>query len=147
MSIVIGLIDYNHNLIFIESSSLCSFFMNKEIIIQQIESLLRTLNFIQEEQSYVKYKLSNFLENIYGTVHLNWAEILHQEILNRETAIQLLKSDILKLQLQIVQKKVINNILDKGIIDVFKKMKQQVGYIETEFMRWKNVANENFEAV
>jgi hypothetical protein len=119
--------------------------MNKEIIIQEIESLIRTLNFIQEEQSFIKNKLSIFLEKVAELTILNWAEILHQEILNRETAIQLLKNDILKLQNQVIRKKVINNILDRQIIESFKKFKQQVIYFETEFITWKNITNEQFE--
>jgi hypothetical protein len=119
--------------------------MNKEIIIQEIESLIRTLNFIQEEQSFIKNKLSIFLEKVAELTILNWAEILHQEILNRETAIQLLKNDILKLQNQVIRKRVINNILDRQIIESFKKFKQQVIYFETEFITWKNITNEQFE--
>jgi hypothetical protein len=103
------------------------------------------LNFIQEEQSFIKNKLSIFLEKVAELTILNWAEILHQEILNRETAIQLLKNDILKLQNQVIRKRVINNILDRQIIESFKKFKQQVIYFETEFITWKNITNEQFE--
>jgi hypothetical protein len=78
---------------------------------------------------------------------LNWAEILHQEILNRETAIQLLKNDILKLQNQIFQQKVINQISDQLLIEAFKKIKLQVIYIETEFISWKNITNKQFESI
>ncbi len=119
--------------------------MNKEIIIQEIESLIRSLNFIQEELSFIKSKLSKFLEKVSESSILNWAELLHQEILNRETAIQLLKNDILKWQNQVIRKKAINNILELPIIDSFKKFKQQVIYFETEFMTWKNITNEQFE--
>ena len=121
--------------------------MNKEIIIQEIESLIRTLNFIQEEQSFIKRKLINFLEKVAEASILNWAELLHQEILNRETAIQLLKNDILKLQNQIIRKKTINHISDRLMINDFKKLKLQVIYIETEFITWKNNTNKQFESV
>ena len=121
--------------------------MNKEIIILEIDSLIRTLNFIQEEQLFIKRKISNFLENTLEFSILNWAEILHQEILNRETAIQLLKNDILKLQHLVIQKKVVNQISDQLLIEAFKKIKLQVIYIETEFITWKNIANKQFESV
>lgn len=120
--------------------------MNKEIIIQEIESLIRTLSFIQEEQTFIKRKLSNFLDKVIAADILNWAETLHQEILNRDTAIQLLKNDILKIQNLVSRKKIINNIIDRHIIEPFKKFKQQVIYIETEFVTWKNVTNEQFES-
>ena len=71
--------------------------MNKEIILQEIESLIRTMDFIQEEQAFIKKKLISFLENIVMKDAVVWAEDLSQEIINRETAIQLLKRDVLKL--------------------------------------------------
>lgn len=120
--------------------------MNKEIILQEIESLIRTLSFIQEEQTFIKRKLSIFLDKVIAADILNWAETLHQEILNRDTAIQLLKNDILKIQNLVSRKKFINNILDRHIVDPFKKFQQQVIYIETEFVTWKNITNEQFES-
>ena len=121
--------------------------MNKEIIILEIDSLIRTLNFIQEEQLFIKNKLSNFLENTLEFPILNWAEKLHQEILNRESAIQLLKKDILKLQNQVFRKNVINHISDQLMMEAFKKFKLQVIYIETEFITWKNISNKQFDSV
>lgn len=119
--------------------------MNKEIMLQEIDSLNRTLDFVQEEQSFIKRKLSSFLDNIVLNESLIWAETLHQEILNRETAIQLLKSDIAKITLQVKIKRSVNNIMDPTIVEVFKKYKQQVGYIETEFLSWKHTTNDKFE--
>ena len=119
--------------------------MNKEIIIQEIESLSRTLDFIQEEQTFIKRKLSDFLEQTVVNDVLAWAEVLHQEILNRETAIQLLKGDIRKLK-TMLKKRTFNNEIEVEIVVSFKKYKQQVGYIESEFITWKHLANEQFEA-
>ena len=120
--------------------------MNKEVFLQELASVIRTLNFIQEEQTYIKSKLSNFLDNVVDSDELNWAESLHHEILNRETAVQLLRNDILKIKSQVVQKRFLNNMLDRQIIDSFNKHKQQVVYIETEFVAWKKITNEQFES-
>ena len=120
--------------------------MNKEIILQEIESLIRTMDFIQEEQSFIKRKLSSLLENMVMSDILAWAEELHQEILNRETAIQLLKGDVVTLRNQVKVKRSVNNIVDPNTVADYKKYKQQVGYIETEFFTWKNIANEKFES-
>jgi hypothetical protein len=119
--------------------------MNKEIIIQEIDSLNRTLDFVQEEQSFIKRKLSGYLENELLSEALLWAELLHQEILNRETAIQLLKKDILNLKNKIKSKQNLSNIIDPSVVGLYKKHKQQVGYIEKEFLLWKNSTNEKFE--
>jgi hypothetical protein len=75
-----------------------------------------------------------------------WAETLHQEILNREAAIQLLKNDISKMALELKTKRFVNNMLDAKIVAEFKKYKQQVGYIEIQFLSWKQAANEKFES-
>ncbi len=119
--------------------------MNKEIMAQEIESLIRTLDFIQEEQTFIKRKLSDFLDQMVLNDALAWAEVLHQEILNRETAIQLLKGDISKLK-SMLKKRTINNEVEPENVVLFKKYKQQVGYIESEFITWKHLANEQFEA-
>jgi len=120
--------------------------MNKDNIIQEIDSLNRTLEFIQEEQSFIKSKLSSFLDKVVLTDSLLWAETLHQEILNRESAIQLLKNDISKLSLELKTKYFSNNIIDTLLLAEFKKYKQQVGYIEIQFLESKQSANEKFES-
>jgi hypothetical protein len=119
--------------------------MNKEIMSQELESLIRTLDFIQEEQTFIKRKLSSLLENIVVSDVLIWAEVLHQEILNRETALQMLKNDILIFRNQLKTIKLAGNIIDSNSVLVFKKYKEQVGYIEGEFFTWKHVTNEKFE--
>ncbi len=120
--------------------------MNKESIIQEIDSLNRTLDFIQEEQSFIKSKLGSFLDKMVLTDSLIWAETLHQEILNREAAIQMLKNDISKTALILKTRRFVNNMIDEKMMDEFKKYKQQVGYIEIQFLAWKQAANEKFES-
>jgi hypothetical protein len=119
--------------------------MNKEVIYQEIESLIRTLDFIQEEQSFINRKLSSLLDNLVLNDVIVWAETLSQEILNRETAIHLLRNDILTLRNQVKAKRSINNIIDPITASDYKKYKQQVGYIEAEFFAWKQNFNEKFE--
>lgn len=120
--------------------------MNKDILTQEIESLIRTLDFIQEEQSFIKRKLSSLLDQVFVSDILAWAESLHQEILNRETAMQLLKIDILGFRNQVKAVKSANNNIDPSLVITFKKYKQQVSYLEAEFFTWKNVSNEKFES-
>jgi hypothetical protein len=77
---------------------------------------------------------------------IRWLQYHNWEILNRETAIQLLKNDISKMALELKTKRIVNNNVDTSIVTFFKKYKQQVGYIETEFLTWKQTANQKFEA-
>ena len=119
--------------------------MNKEIILQELESMIRTLDFIQEEQSFIKRKLSSLLDQYVMIDVVAWAEELHQEILNREAAIQLLMGDTISLRNQMRAKSSINNLNESSKVTLFKKYKQQVGYIEAEFYKWKSAANEKFD--
>jgi len=119
--------------------------MNKEIVLQEIESLIRSLDFIQEEQAFVKRKLSSLLENMVMHDFIEWAEDLQLQIINRETAIKLLKSDINFLRNKAKLTKSINNIVEASLVMDFKKFKQQVVYLEIQFMTWKNDVNERFD--
>jgi hypothetical protein len=119
--------------------------MNKEILMQEIESLVRTIDFIQEEQSFIKHKLSSLLEKRVMENVVAWAEVLHQEIFNRETAIHLLKSDIALMRNQLILIRSANDTLHPQMVLNYKKYKLQVGYLESEFLTWKLVTNENFD--
>ncbi|MEN9697272.1 MAG: hypothetical protein RLZ56_693 [Bacteroidota bacterium] len=121
--------------------------MNKEIMLQEIESMVRILDFIQDEQSFIKRKLSSLLEQLVLLEVVAWAEDLHQEILNRETAIQLLKGDVLTLRNLLKGKRFVDNVVDPNLIVNYKQYKLQVGYIEAEFITWKHSTNEKFEEV
>lgn len=120
--------------------------MNKEIVLQEIESLARSLDFIQEEQAFIKRKLSSLLENMVMHDFIEWAEALQLQIINRETALKLLKGDIVLLRNKTKATKSVNNIVDAGVVLDYKKYKHQVVYLENEFMIWKNEVNEKFEA-
>ena len=79
--------------------------MNKEVLYMDLDGLLSTLDVVQEQQTAIKRKLSGILDNVVSTLFINWAEDIHQQILNREAAVQLLRKDIIALKKTIVQKK------------------------------------------
>ena len=120
--------------------------MNKEFITQEVESLIRSLDFIQEEQAFVKRKLSSLLENFVMNDFIIWAEELQLQILNREVAVRLLNNDILLLKKGVKASKSVNNIVEAKLVTEYKKYKQQVVYLENEFIAWKSDVNEKFEA-
>lgn len=112
--------------------------MNKEMIIKQLESMLRTLDFIKEEQAYIKGKLSILLEhNVIETV-VSWAEDLQQQILNRESAVQLLKNDIVSLDRLVKLQSPHSATIDNLLMAKLKKFKEQIVYLENNFMQWKH---------
>jgi hypothetical protein len=108
--------------------------------------LVRSLDFIQEEQAFIKRKLSSLLENIVLHDFIEWAEDLELQIINRETALKLLKGDIFILRNKAKATKSINNIVDASLVLDFKQYKRQVVYLENNFISWKNDVNERFEA-
>ncbi len=120
--------------------------MNKEFITQEVESLIRSLDFIQEEQAFVKRKLSSLLENFVINDFIIWAEELQLQILNREAAVRLLKLDVLQLKKGLKASKSANNIVEAKLVTEYKKYKLQVVYLENEFITWKSNVNEKFEA-
>ena len=120
--------------------------MNKKFITQEVESLIRSLDFIQEEQAFVKRKLSSLLENFVMNDFIIWAEDLQLQILNREAALRLLKNDILLLKKGVKASKSANNIVEAKLETEYKKYKLQVVYLKNEFITWKSNVNEKFEA-
>ena len=120
--------------------------MNKEFITQELESLIRSLDYIQEEQAFVKRKLSTLLENLVLNDFIIWAEDLQHQILNREAALRLLQNDILLLKKGVKASKSVNNIVEAKLVTEYKKYKLQVVYLENEFITWKSNVNDKFEA-
>ncbi|NBT08147.1 MAG: hypothetical protein EB092_05475 [Chitinophagia bacterium] len=120
--------------------------MNKEFITQEVESLIRSLDFIQEEQAFVKRKLIGLLENLVLNDFIIWSEDLQLQILNREVAVRLLKNDILLLKKGVKVSKSVNNLVEPKLVTEYKKYKSQVVYLENEFIAWKSDVNEKFEA-
>ena len=120
--------------------------MKKEFIIQELESLIRSLDFIQEEQAFIKRKLIGLLENLVLNDFIIWAEDLQLQILNREAALRLLKNDILILKKGVKASKSSNNMVEPKFETAYKKYKLQIVYLENEFIAWKSDVNEKFEA-
>ena len=118
--------------------------MNKEVIILELASLVRSLDFIQEGQAFIKTKLTDKLEEAQGLSMVNWAEDVNQQILNRELAIQLLKKDVQQLDrsLNLLSS---NKEIGEEKLEKFKKNKAQVAYLEQEFLLWKNNVNNYLE--
>jgi two-component SAPR family response regulator len=109
--------------------------MKKEFFIQELESLIRTLDFIQEEQAFIKRKLTNYIDTLAVAAHIAWAEDMQQQILNREAALQMIKKDISLLKAS-------------GIAEplLLKKDKQQVNYLENEFIHWKHEIDQQLDS-
>jgi len=58
--------------------------MNKEVLYMDLDGLLSTLDVVQEEQTAIKRKLSGLLDHLVPNHFIEWAEEIHQQILNRK---------------------------------------------------------------
>jgi hypothetical protein len=121
--------------------------MNKEVLYMDLDGLLSTLDVVQEQQTAIKRKLSGILDNVVSTLFINWAEDIHQQILNREAAVQLLRKDIIALKKTIVQKKSVIYFFDNQYVKMITKYKEQVGYLQNEFNIWSKATAEKFDSI
>jgi hypothetical protein len=121
--------------------------MNKELINKDLDGLLSTLNLIQEEQAAIKRKLIGLLDNMVSNQFIAWAEETHQQILNREAALQLLRKDIISLKKTIVQKKSIIYFFDNQYAKSITKYKEQIIYLDNEFKLWSKATIEKFSSI
>ena len=118
--------------------------MNKEVIILELASLIRSLDFMQEEQAFIKSKLTGKLDSTQDITMLNWVEDIQQQIINRELAIQLLKKDVQQLD-RIFNLNRVGGSINEDQMSQFKNDKEQVQYLEKEFFVWKNNVNHQLE--
>ena len=118
--------------------------MNKEVIILELASLIRSLDFMQEEQAFIKSKLTGKLDSTQDITMLNWVEDIQQQIINRELAIQLLKKDVQQLD-RIFNLNRVSVSIEEDQMSQFKNDKEQVQYLEKEFFVWKNNVNHQLE--
>ena len=121
--------------------------MNKELLYQQIAGLLKILDIIQEEQSAIKRRLSILLDKAVLNNYIDWAEELHQQIFNRETAIQLLRKDLITLKKAITLKKSSIIFTDTTYHKSLEKFKEQITYLENEYYHWAQMTNTKFETI
>jgi hypothetical protein len=112
-----------------------------------LDGLLSTLDVVQEEQTAIKRKLSGLLDNVVSTHFINWAEDIHQQILNREAAVQLLRKDIIALKKTIVQKKSVIYFFDNQYVKMIAKYKEQMAYLQNEFNIWSKATAEKFDSI
>jgi hypothetical protein len=118
--------------------------MNKEVIILELASLIRSLDFMQEEQAFIKSKLTGKLDSTQDITMLNWVEDIQQQIINRELAIQLLKKDVQQFD-RIFNLNRVGGSINEDLMSQFKNDKEQVQYLEKEFFVWKNNVNHQLE--
>lgn len=119
--------------------------MNRDILFNELNALIKTLNFIQEDQSAIKRKLSILLDQTVSIIFINWAEDLDQQMLNREVAIQLLRNDIIAFKHSLNIKKSIILFDGNKYFKLLVKFKEQISYLEKEYALWAKLTTIHFD--
>jgi predicted nucleic acid-binding Zn-ribbon protein len=121
--------------------------MKATVVIQDLDALLRCLDFIRDEQTYIKNKLAALLESNDRVVveQIRDFEDMQQQILNREVAIKLVRTDVVALSRQLKNVAASFEVEDKSILDQLKQYKQQTTYLENEFNSWKHLVDPKLE--
>lgn len=119
--------------------------MKVSVVIQDLEALLRSLDFIRDEQTYIKNKLAALLETKVQVEQIGVFEDMQQQILNREVAIKLIRTDVVSLNRQAKNLAASSEMEDKKILDQLKQFKTQTSYLENEFSTWKQQVDPKLE--
>lgn len=121
--------------------------MNKDELYKDVDGLLSKIDFIQEEQALIKRKLSGLLDHVVSNDFVEWAEELHQQILNREAALQLLRKDIFAFKKTITLKKSLIYFVENQYVKLITKYDEQIAYLDNEFKTWSKLTCEKFDAI
>lgn len=119
--------------------------MKVSVVIQDLEALLRSLDFIRDEQTYIKNKLAALLETKVQVEQIGEFEDMQQQILNREVAIKLIRTDVVSLNRQAKNLSASSEMEDKKILDQLMQFKTQTSYLENEFRTWKQKVDPKLE--
>lgn len=121
--------------------------MKATLVIQDLDALLRSLDFIRDEQTYIKNKLSALLESdiTIQIEQIREFEDMQQQILNREVAIKLIRTDVVALTRQMKNIVTASDVEDKNVLDQLKQYKLQTTYLENEFNSWKHLVDPKLE--
>lgn len=100
---------------------------------QEIQTWLRTLDYIQQETIHLKNQLAEIIKNDVAPALLEKAEYFQNEFLKKDTVISLLRHDIVK------QNKLTDTDIDseKRMAKRQEKLRSDMEMIEKEFSKLK----------
>jgi predicted nuclease with TOPRIM domain len=110
---------------------------------QENSTWLRTLNYMEDENSYMKNRLSKVLDAYHSAELLEWAELHQNQMLQKEEAINLLKQDINAQEKRLVSEYLFDGQqLKDEIILAQDQIRGQMNYMEDDFFKMKKAFNE-----
>lgn len=110
-----------------------------EIFVLENSTWLRSLDYIEQENDYLKNNLSRILDSFNEKELINWADEYQGIILQREAAMNLLRHDILKQEALIASTRYNpSTITNNKIFSAQKEIRSKIEYMEKEFQILKN---------
>ena len=103
----------------------------REQMLHELETWLRTLNYIQQENIYLKNRLAEIIKNGMDDAMLEQVEYFQSQFLNKDTVITLLRQDIA------IERNLngdLSNIKNQKTHD---KLRKDMGLMEAEFSKLK----------
>lgn len=110
---------------------------------QENSTWKRTLDFMEQENAFMKTRLSKVLDIHHTPDFLDWAENYQNQMLMKEEAIDLLKQDINAQEKRLASEYLFEGQpLNTDIVKSQNQLRLQMNYVEEEFFHMKKSFNE-----
>jgi len=119
-----------------------------EIFNIELSSWLRSLDFMEQENAFMKNNLSRILDSFNEEGLISWADEYQGIILQREAVMDLLREDILKQEALIAASGYNDHSFVKNSVTaVQKEIRSKIEYVEKEFQVLKGSFIHDFERI
>jgi hypothetical protein len=119
-----------------------------EIFNIELSSWLRSLDFMEQENAFLKNNLSRILDTFNEEGLINWADEYQGIILQREAVMDLLKEDILKQEALIATTRYNHHsFVNNRVASLQKEIRSKIEYVEKEFQLLKVSFIHDFERI
>ena len=109
-----------------------------EIFVLENSSWLRSLDYMEQENDFLKNNMSRILESFSEKELVNWADEYQGIILQREAAMNLLRQDIFKQEALIASVRYNHSSkTNNQIVSAQKEIRTKIEYMEKEFQLLK----------
>lgn len=109
-----------------------------EILVLENSSWLRSLDYMEQENDFLKNNMSRILDSFSEKELVNWADEYQGIILQREAAMNLLRQDIFKQEVLIASVRYNYSSKTKNqIVLAQKEIRTKIEYMEKEFQLLK----------
>jgi cell division septum initiation protein DivIVA len=110
---------------------------------QENSTWLRTLDYMEQEASYMKNRLSKVVDLLYTNEVLDWAEDYQNRFLMKEEAIDLMKQDIHAQERRLASEYLYEgNQLKTEIVKSQTQLRLQMDYMENDFYNMRKAFND-----